>query len=334
MSPRGGGTPGGRTGLATETDPFGPDFRAFLAPDADRLSVLISMLVSRGIPSQVLAIAGRRHLLVRACHGKPAVILVAHYDRVPGSPGALDNSAACLVLVRVAERMGSSSLGKNRDRHHGGEGKSQRGGLLILFTDGEEAPATEGALSQGAYSLGLGLKSILGGGQTPPGGYTNGAPGGQTPRKRATRPAILVLDVIGKGSRLLVSTSARRAFEPGEDPEGAAILAGTVTAVRKAAAKAGIGEPLELPLPWSDDLGFSLAGLPSIGISLLPAAEAERLSRAVSGLALLPGAETLGKAWPGTWALTHSPQDSIECLEPEALRAMEDFCLAFCHEAG
>ncbi|MFZ4616577.1 MAG: M28 family peptidase [Rectinemataceae bacterium] len=311
----------------SETDPFGPDFRAFLAPEADRLSLLSTMLASRGVSSQVLAIAGRRHLLVRACHGKPAVILVAHYDRVAESPGALDNSAACLVLVRVAAHLGRSRLGKNRDRHRSGEGESQRGGVLILFTDGEEAPATEGALSQGSYSLGLGLRSILGGGQTP-------SAGGQTPGKWPTRPSILVLDVVGRGSRLLLSTSARRAFAPEEDPEGAAILAGTVTALRRAAVKAGIGEPLELPLPWSDDLGFSLAGLPSVGISLLPASEADRLSRAVSGLALLPGAELLGPAWPGTWALTHSPKDSIECLEPEALRAMEVFCLAFCREAG
>ena len=75
------------------------DFLRFLAPGADRLVALAGMLAKRSLPYSILPAAGARHVLVRLGEGRPALVLCAHYDRVEGSPGYLDNSAACLALA-------------------------------------------------------------------------------------------------------------------------------------------------------------------------------------------------------------------------------------------
>jgi len=278
---------------------FGEDFLRFLEPGVDRLEALQGMLARRGLSGRILAIAGRRHLLVKKGGGRPRVVLVAHYDRVEGSPGALDNSAACLVLANVAQRV---------------QGSPDTGGTFILFTDGEEAPATEGPLAQGAYALGLGLKAILG----------------------EAVPAILVLDVVGRGSRLLLSSASRGMLDrTGEDrllPD----LVRLEAELRAAAERAGLAEPLSLPLPWSDDLGFVLAGLPAIEATLLPEGEARLYSRAMTRSARPLSSRGFGAAWPRTWSLLHGREDEIGLLDAEALATIEGFCLEFCggHRGG
>ncbi len=276
---------------------FEQDFRAFLAPGADRLVRLSGMLARRGLEGKVLAIGSRRHLLVRLGPGAPKTLLVAHYDRVAGSPGALDNSAACLVLADVGARL---------------SGGGEAAGLFLLFTDGEEAPASGGPLSQGAYALATGLRSVFG----------------------KARPSIYIFDVLGRGTRLLLSTASRRVTEGHrghlEAMEGGAI---------EAALNAGLAPPARLPLPWSDDLGFTLAGMSSIVISMLPETEASLLEKGMADCGAasterFPGRDALGPSWPPTWDLLHSPKDGPELIEREALGKMADFCAGLCRPCG
>lgn len=53
-----------------------------------------------------------------------ALVLVAHYDTVPGSPGAADNAAAVAALLEAARALGAGPPGQ-RD-------------VVFVFTDGEE----------------------------------------------------------------------------------------------------------------------------------------------------------------------------------------------------
>jgi hypothetical protein len=286
---------------------FGEDFDRFLDIGADRLVRLSGMLGSRGMKGRVLAVAGRRHVLVRCRGTSPRVMLAAHYDRVEGSPGALDNSAACLVLARLGASLSLPGAPE---------------GVLLLFTDGEEAPALEGALAQGAFAVGRGLRAALGG----------------------SVPPILVLDVVGRGSRLLLSTAPRdlHARTGGMDTGLREGLDGIEGAVRRAAVDCAMPSPFGLPLPWSDDLGFTLAGIPALALSLLPEGEARRYRDALEDGSAAnqpgtqrgaqPSAANLGDAWPETWTHLHGPGDGPELIQQGALEGMLRFCLEFCRQ--
>jgi hypothetical protein len=113
-------------------------FLDFIAPGADRYGILLSLIKQLGLNSTVFPVNGNRHFFIFPqgqkiqpgrggfpFSGQSPVILAAHYDRVPGSPGANDNSAAVFHLLRTA-----LSLGK-----FGG------GYWIIIFTDKEELAA-------------------------------------------------------------------------------------------------------------------------------------------------------------------------------------------------
>lgn len=266
---------------------FDEDFLDFVGPGADRLACLVTMLSRRGLKARILSLAGRRHLLVRLGRGTPRLVLVAHYDRFPGSPGVLDNSAACLALVELAGRIKSSCREGAR-------------GLLLFFTDGEEEPARNGPLSQGAFSLGSGLSRTF----------------------PHPSPALIVLDVVGRGEQLIISSASTDLLHRGGSTEGRmlASLADLEALARDSARCAGLETPLRLPLPWSDDLGFLLSGIPALALSFLPKAEALSYARALRpSNAPMPERTLLGSAWPRTWDLLHSPDDGLELLEAAAL---------------
>ncbi len=302
------------------------DFLRFLAPGADRLVSLAGMLAKRSLPYSILPAAGARHVLARLGEGKPGLVLCAHYDRVEGSPGYLDNSAACLALADFGARFRAASRVASRAAvlagaggaggmavaggTGGAAGAGGMAGLWLLFTDGEENPAEGGALSQGSFSLARGLVAALAQG-------TVGAPG--------TAPAFLVFDVMGRGDRLLLSTAPSgllsRGGRGGETL--AARILGLGRLVEAAAALGGLSPPLRLPLPWSDDLGLVLGGLPALAVSLLPSAEAEGYAAFAAtrrpGEASPSRAEA-GEAWPPTWNLLHSPGDGPSLAEEAPFR--------------
>lgn len=260
---------------------FPEEFRRFIAPKAERLVALAGMLASRSLPYSVLRTGEARHLALRIGQGAPALILMAHYDRVEGSPGVLDNSCACYQLVELASRaMARSKLEKGLS-------------LLIVFTDGEEWPGLEGAASQGSLALAQAIKQAV----------------RQSGLKDAKPPLVLVLDVTGRGDRLLLSSSPAELFARGGlgESEAARGHEALVELLRRCAGNIGMGETLSHPLPWSDDLGLCLGGLGALTMSLLPEAEARELA---SGLE------------PETWSLLHSARDDASAAEPEAFALM------------
>jgi len=285
-----------KPGLAGSNPPLRPlyqfeaDFLRFVSAEADRLVALAGMLASRRLEYNVLPLAGRRHLFVRPGGGPVRIIFAAHYDRFPGSPGVLDNACACLQLADLGARLSQAGLGR---------------GIALLFTDGEEAPSAEGPLSQGSYALARGLRQALGG-EAPP---------------------VLVLDVTGRGDRLILSTASAGLAERGRLARSKAVEASVDEEAKRAlpaeglyrlyalcdaaSRRASIEPPARLLLPWSDDLGFTLGGLPAVALSLLPRAEAEALA--------------YGGPSPETWGYLHSVNDGTALAEAQAFTLMSSF---------
>lgn len=129
------------------SDALPQSFLDFIAPGNDRFERLFALLRDRGLSPGTVELAGSRHLIVTPKGTMAAgrqTVLVAHYDRAPGSPGANDNSAAVFQLMEAAFRL----------RAEGTDG------WLIVFTDREESAGECGARGQGAYALAEGFKAI------------------------------------------------------------------------------------------------------------------------------------------------------------------------------
>ena len=127
------------------------DLLDFCRDDADRHEVLIKSLKRRNIPYEIIPIDGARHVALPVPRAAEMdreyyrVTLVAHYDRVPGTPGANDNAAAVFQLLSHWEDM--LRLGW---RHR----------TQILFTDKEELTGEMTATDQGSWSLARHLKRL------------------------------------------------------------------------------------------------------------------------------------------------------------------------------
>lgn len=259
---------------------FGADAERFLAPGCERIVTLAGLLAARKLPYTVIRTATARHIVLRLGREAPKLALAAHYDRVAGSPGVLDNSCACLQLVEFAARRSAT-------------GADSLPPLLLLFTDGEENPATQGATGQGVYAL---AKALAASPALAPG---------------ASLPPVLVLDVTGRGDRVILS-SAPLSLLRRHGLEGGALAEGHER-LRKLAAsalrRAGLPAGATVDLPWSDDLGLILGGIPALTLSLLPEAELRELP----------------ERRPRTWGFLHGPDDGPELAEDRSFALISAF---------
>jgi hypothetical protein len=267
---------------------FSEDAERFLRPGGDRLVALGSILAGYGLAYSVVKLGEARHLILRVGAGDPRLALVAHYDRAPGGSGTLDNSCACLQLASFAARL---SMGRRAGREK--PLASRHPSFLIAFTDAEEAPGSGEASTQGSFGLARALAGNLGG-------------------KAGRGLTALVFDVTGRGRRFVYSTApaallARNGLELSPVAEGYRSL---VSFAARAAARAGLEAPLGAALPWSDDLGLTLGGLPALALSLLPEAE----------VPLLAAGEK-----PPTWDLLHTVQDAPDKAQAGSFETMAAF---------
>jgi hypothetical protein len=168
-------------------------FLNFIAPGADRYGILLSLAEQLGLNSAVLSINGNRHFFIFPrgqkiastgrggfpFNGQSPVILAAHYDRVPGSPGANDNSAAVFHLLKTALDL------EKRDA----------GYWIIIFTDKEELAAGEGIRDQGSFTLAEKLK-LWGLGNS----------------------RVFILDACGSGDTLIISNTTDYLLKNNERP--------------------------------------------------------------------------------------------------------------------
>ncbi len=117
-------------------------FQKYIAADCDRLNFLREYLSERGVATSVIPLGEKKHLYVNfpsTAYNPMFKIkaIISHYDRVAGSPGANDNSAANFAIADFA-----AELVRAKKVHN----------IRIFFTDGEEL-GEEGVSSQGAFAL-------------------------------------------------------------------------------------------------------------------------------------------------------------------------------------
>ncbi|MDR2619322.1 MAG: Zn-dependent exopeptidase M28 [Treponema sp.] len=282
-------------------------FREFIGPDADRFVILKDILETTMLEFRIVTIAGNRHFFItpqaveEEFPRRRPVILTAHYDRSPGSPGANDNSAAVFLLIETAMKLKS---GKERN-------------WLIIFTDKEELSRNETIRNQGSYTLASGFKDA---------GMENAR--------------IFSFDACGAGDTLIISTSVEYLLKKegkGNEKIRQSLLELRETAL-ETARDLRMAKVLLAPTPFSDDAGFFRAGVAAQTITMLPSGECTQL---VSVLrrnpqfadALLSREEQSAynrRLIPETWRSLNSPSDSHLRLTPRNFRTVIRFAEALC----
>ena len=288
-------------------------FKDFISPEANRFDVLCSIFDECLLPWEVLEIEGKRHIAVpaglsvgrinsrftqesRYPQGSltEGLIFTAHYDRVPQSPGANDNSAAVFQLLETATRIAA----------RGSTGRP----VLFIFTDGEELAAGQSLKRQGSYSLGLYLKK-------------NGLGNSH----------IFTFDASGTGDTLIISTAADHLLK-NETSAGAEAARRNVQLLRQkalaAARTARLEKTLLLPTPFSEDAGFLLAGMAAQTITTLPQNEASLVRGDAAFLRKTALQNTDRRLVPETWRILNGPGDSPLRLTPEHWKKVSAFAEA------
>jgi hypothetical protein len=277
--------------------------REFTAPGADRLGILNSILNELHLNHKTADIAGNRHIFVYPGGREAAdcrLVLIAHYDRADGSPGANDNSAAVFILLEAAIKL--------RER----ENKN----CLIIFTDKEELSGDEGIREQGSYSLARSLRDAgLG------------------------KNLFYIFDACGAGDTLVISTTADLLMK-NEEGLGIAKTRSQVQKLRNRALEASrrlvMEKVLLAPTPFSDDAGFLRAGIAAQTLTVLPGPEAAMLAALMhkSGFAEAlisrEAAPPFVRLIPETWRILNGPADSIPRLTPKNFSRIVRFACELC----
>ncbi|MCR5171482.1 MAG: M28 family peptidase [Treponema sp.] len=280
-------------------------FDKYIAPDADRLKFLQDYLLARSVQTSVVSVAGRKHLYVNfpSSSYNPRFkikTILTHYDRVSGSPGANDNSAADFQIADFAVR-----LKKAIDR-------GAVPNIRIFFTDGEEL-GEGGVSSQGAFGLAELFKKL---GITNDDVYVFDSCG---------RGQVAVLAQAGLGQAQSKNSSFAKKF--------ISLFERTQNLLRTSCQNSWI----TLPVPYSDNAGFLALGIPAVAITLLPKEEVSDYQRAllsdknleseVMNCHMDDGPDKLPRfkyeeKMPVTWRLFHTPYDNALSLTEESFDVM------------
>ena len=277
-------------------------FLNFIQEGQDRCRFICDYLEKGGVKSSVLHINGKKHILInfpKECYNGYFRIktIIAHYDRVPQSPGANDNSFAVFTLMKWAITLNQQPCEHN---------------IRLIFTDGEEissaAEKKEGQKSileeQGAYDL-AGVFKRLG----------------------ITGDDVFVFDCMGRGTvpvlgKPFILEKAHSSFKKryNELQERA----------KEILSKASPSAWLNLPVSLSDNAGFIASGIPAVVITMLPQEEASKymfnlvkyppLEAFITNKVLPQGweAKTMLSLIPKTWLYLHSTYDNMESLSWES----------------
>ncbi|MDR2304937.1 MAG: M28 family peptidase [Treponema sp.] len=294
-------------------------FMEFIAPQADRYSIISSILDEARLNSLVLPIAGNRHFLILPpgenihagelpFRGRNPVVLTAHYDRFPGSSGANDNSAAVFQLIVTAQKLVSGNLSF----------------WMIFLTDKEELGEGEGIEDQGAYSLASTLRD---------GGLADAR--------------VYVFDACGTGDTIIISTAADTLLKNEERApfrKLRELIQGLRVHALESARDLRLDRVLLLPTPLSDDAGFLRAGLPAQTITVLPREEASLFTEFLRihpefAASLIrrsihekSGDQRERRFFPETWRSLNSPADSHLRLTPREYPLIIRFAQALCED--
>jgi len=282
----------------------------FISPDADRFAVLKGLLEKAALEYRVLDAAGSRHFIVTPpppsgrlsmlLEQRQPTMLVAHYDRAEGSPGANDNSAGVFLLIETARKLVKNNVNN----------------WSIVFTDKEELKTGEGLREQGSYVLAKNLNN---------------------PRMENSR--IFCFDTCGSGDTLVVSSTLESLIkrEGGGEKLRKSMMELRKLAL-DTARDIKLTKTLLVPTPFSDDAGFFRAGLAAQTITMLPSGECRELVSELKKNSeyadILINAEfrqnTASQFIPETWRNLNSPNDTQQKLTPEYFSSVVSFAEALC----
>jgi len=284
-------------------------FMEFISPGADRYAILKTLLEKAALEYEVLNADGKRHFIVtsppsgrlpKLQERRPQTMLVAHYDRADGSPGANDNSAGVFLLVETARKLIKNNVGN----------------WSIIFTDKEELKTGESLREQGSYGFAMSLKN-----------------------SRMENSRVFCFDTCGAGDTLVVSTTLESLMkkEGGGERLRESILELRKLALDKAR-DLKMKKLFIIPTPFSDDAGFFRAGFAAQTITMLPWSECKglfaELQKNPEYADILINAEFRGNNLSGfipeTWRLLNSPNDTHQRLTPEHFRTVVNFAEALC----
>ncbi len=119
------------------------EFLDYIDPKTDRADFIQDFLKRHGINSHKTVIDGKNHILVQFAsrYYNPQFkikTVIAHYDRVAGSPGANDNSSSDWALMNWAVELSQMNTFHN---------------VRIFFSDGEELGWDTGVSEQGSFGI-------------------------------------------------------------------------------------------------------------------------------------------------------------------------------------
>jgi len=288
-------------------------FFDFIAPNADRYTILLKCIEELNLKSAVIPVGGNRHIFIfppkqktlRASggifpfSGSDPFLFSAHYDRVAGSPGANDNSIAVFHLLTAAYYL--SFRGVDR--------------WIIVFTDKEELNPGESFEEQGSYSLAVKLKSW-----------------------GLEKAKIYNFDVCGAGNAFIFSTTTDAILKTSDNP-GIVNVRNSIRNLRDYALVTAnnlrLNRVLLAPTLFSDDVGFLRAGLAAQTITILPEKEADQFEALIRSRPEFVDLMISGKVkeqneyrrLPETWRILNGPADVSSRLTPEYFDQFVKFIL-------
>jgi hypothetical protein len=275
----------------------------------NRFEVLRAVLADMNVPYTVVRLqtnaGAAAHFFIHPASAQQThedkVILAAHYDCVPGSPGANDNAASVFILIETATRLLQNASGN----------------WIIILTDKEELTQGESLKEQGAFPLAHFFKN-----------------------KSDGRGQYYIFDSCGRGDTLIISTTMDYLLKT-ETGTRHINIQKKLSALRERAirkAKETMQPFLLLPTPFSDDAGFLRAGLAAQLITVLPASEAAEfafLARKeplyINSLISWNHKKNRDQnRFPQTWRIVNTPDDDIRHLNPEHFASVVRFAVALC----
>lgn len=281
-----------------------PDFpeniQQFLSPETDRLLFLQQRLLSYGVDSSVICLEGNRHLFVNfppeAFNPQYKINVIAvHYDRVENSPGANDNSLACLVAADFAKEILERAK------------KGIFSNIRIFFTDGEEK-GKNGVFEQGSYTLAQKFKNWS-----------------------FDKNNVFVFDSCGRGNVAVLAKNTMPVSFTSRNSIFVRDFSALYTRASNILSEISPSKYMILPVPYSDNAGFLASGIPAVQITFLPENEVsfylknlmndKNLEKAVMNRQIEKNEDFRFKyleKMPVTWRLFHTPYDNLLSLTIES----------------
>ncbi len=289
------------------------EIKEFCKPECNRYEFLINWLSKEEITHSVLPTGNARHIMIRLDSTRPYLkryyvkTLIAHYDRVPGTPGANDNSSAVFQLLYSINKLKNLKFAHN---------------VQIIFTDKEELTPGEAIINQGAFQLAHLFRE-----------------------KKINNCIFFVFDMCGIGDTIISGRAGLQLLKLKYEKEPRykkfyEEMRHFSSSLSDLLLQFNDGEFINLNSLFSDDLGFLLNRYPALQISILPYKEAMQIKRELSevkqeewdkiideGMLSEKYITFLKEKLPESWNSNHTTDDTTEKLHNSAFRIVDDFII-------